>query len=245
LSDRTETGAEWHRILAATERYLRRQQEEGWDWLPARPPGGIELEPEPAPERAPAFLTLEERAQALDSLRAEVRRCRRCPLHERRRQAVFGEGSLTTGFIFVGEAPGAEEDLQGRPFVGDAGKLLTKIVEALGFAREEVYITNVIKCRPPNNRDPEPEEIRACREYMDRQLELLHPKVVCSLGRHSSQALLDSALPISRLRGRIHEVRGLRVVPTYHPAALLRNPGWKRDAWADVQLARDVLRGVC
>jgi DNA polymerase len=140
--------------------------------------------------------------------------------------------------MFIGEGPGAEEDRQGLPFVGPAGELLTKIVESIGLGRDQVYIANIVKCRPPGNRDPLPDEVAACRGYLERQIDLVRPRVIVALGRVAAQTLLDSELPLSRLRGRWHSVRGVTVRATYHPAALLRNASWKRPTWEDMKLVR-------
>jgi DNA polymerase len=154
---------------------------------------------------------------------------------------VFGTGNASVPLVFVGEAPGRDEDLQGIPFVGRAGQLLTRIIEAMGLKREDVYICNVLKCRPPNNRDPLPEEVSSCVPYLEQQLDLLKPTVICALGRHSAQTLLARKDPIGKLRGRVFSYRGVKFVPTYHPAALLRNPNLKRTVWEDVQLVRRIL----
>lgn len=146
--------------------------------------------------------------------------------------------------MFVGEAPGAEEDRQGLPFVGEAGRLLTRIIEAIEMQREEVYICNVLKCRPPNNRDPRPEEVQTCEPHLKRQIEIIQPKVICSLGRFATQTLLRTTESMGRLRGRTHEYEGIPVIPTYHPAALLRNPQWKRPTWEDMKRVRQTYDGV-
>lgn len=174
----------------------------------------------------------------LSRLEERVRSCTLCGLSMTRTKVVFGAGSPEAQVIFVGEAPGREEDLAGAPFVGAAGRLLTKIIESIGFTRETVYITNILKCRPPQNRNPLPEEIACCRPYLERQLELVRPLVICCLGTFASQTLLGTTQAISALRGRLWECQGILLVPTYHPAALLRNPGWKRKVWEDVQLLR-------
>lgn len=168
--------------------------------------------------------------------------CRACQLCEGRHTVVFGEGSPSAPLMFVGEAPGAEEDLQGRPFVGAAGELLTKMIQALKLTREQVYIANTVKCRPPNNRVPLPEELAACRRYLDAQLALIRPRVVCALGRTAANALLGTDGPLGALRGRPHTVGGIPVIVTYHPAHLLRHPEAKRDAWADLQRLFPYLR---
>jgi DNA polymerase len=180
---------------------------------------------------------------ALESLRMELGECRLCPLGARRRRLVFGEGNPRADLVFVGEAPGAEEDLQGRPFVGAAGQLLTKIIAAMGLTREEVYICNILKCRPPGNRNPLPEEIAACEPFLVRQLEAIGPKVICALGSFAAHTLLKTETPITVLRGRFHRYQGIPLMPTYHPAYLLRNPGAKKQTWEDVQQIMKALKG--
>ncbi|MBD3336280.1 MAG: uracil-DNA glycosylase [Candidatus Eisenbacteria bacterium] len=167
--------------------------------------------------------------------------CEKCDLCETRNNVVFGAGKATVPLVFVGEAPGRDEDLQGIPFVGRAGQLLTRIIAAIGLDREDVYICNVLKCRPPDNRDPEPREVAECMPYLERQIDLLKPRVICALGRHGAQTLLATKEPIGKLRGRVFLYQGVKLVPTYHPAALLRNPRLKRTLWEDVQLVRRLL----
>lgn len=180
---------------------------------------------------------------ALEAVRAELGDCRRCPLHRTRRHLVFGEGNPEAELVFVGEAPGADEDAQGRPFVGQAGQLLTKIIAAMGLERDEVYICNILKCRPPGNRNPLPEEIALCEPFLIRQIEAISPRVICALGTFAARTLLKSDAPISGLRGRFHSFLGIPVMPTYHPAYLLRNAGAKRQAWEDVQGVMKILGG--
>jgi DNA polymerase len=174
----------------------------------------------------------------LDDFEADINTCTKCPLHKGRTKFVFGDGNPKADVMFVGEGPGRDEDLQGKPFVGRAGKLLDKILAAINFSREDVYIANMVKCRPPGNRDPEPEEMDACRSYLMKQIEMIDPAIICCLGRVSGQALLDSKLPLGKLRGGFHDFDGRKVILTYHPAALLRFPKYKRDTWEDVQKLR-------
>src|SRR5574341_172756 len=162
--------------------------------------------------------------------------CRRCKLAPSRTQIVFGVGNPRAELVFVGEAPGAEEDAQGVPFVGAAGQLLTRIIEAMGLRRDDVYIANIIKCRPPGNRNPQPDEIASCEPFLIGQLDIIAPKVICALGTFAAQTLLKTKDPISRLRGRWHAYQGIPLMPTFHPAYLLRNPGEKKVVWADVRL---------
>ena len=170
-----------------------------------------------------------------------VAKCIRCPLYKTALNPVPGEGSATAELVCVGEAPGQTEDETGRPFVGAAGQLLTKILAAINLRREDVFICNVLKHRPPLNRNPMPQEVEACSPYLVRQLEIIRPKVIVAFGTFAAQTLLETKLPISKLRGTVHRYYGIPLVVTYHPAALLRNPGWKRPTWQDVQLARRVL----
>ncbi len=171
----------------------------------------------------------------LRSIRDELGDCRRCKLHGGRTTLVFGVGDPHAELMFVGEGPGADEDLQGEPFVGKAGQLLTRMIEAMGFRREQVYIANVVKCRPPGNRDPEPAEIEACEPFLKKQIEAVRPKVIVALGKFAAQTLLRSAIPITRLRGSWGEYQGVRLMPTFHPAYLLRSPREKVKAWEDLK----------
>jgi uracil-DNA glycosylase family 4 len=183
-----------------------------------------------------------DRADALRAVRAEIGDCTRCKLHTLgRRQIVFGVGSPSADLMFVGEAPGADEDVQGIPFVGRAGQLLTKIIEAINLTRDQVYIANVIKCRPPENRNPEPDEVDTCEPFLFRQIEIIQPRVIVALGKFAAQTLLRTLDPISRLRGRVFEYRGAKLIPTFHPAYLLRNPASKREVWEDMKLVRTLL----
>lgn len=184
------------------------------------------------------------RAESLDVINEMVRVCKRCPLFATALNPVPGEGSPSADLMCVGEAPGATEDETGRPFVGQAGKLLTDILRAIKLAREEVFIANVIKHRPPGNRNPTPDEITACTPYLLRQVELIRPKVILALGTFAAQTLLDTKVAISKLRGSIHWYHGTPLIATYHPAALLRNPGWKKPTWEDVKLVRRILDTV-
>jgi uracil-DNA glycosylase family 4 len=182
-------------------------------------------------------------ASALVALRAEIGDCTRCVLHTLgRRQVVFGTGNPDASLMFVGEAPGGDEDIKGEPFVGRAGQLLTKIIEAIDLRREDVYIANVIKCRPPGNRNPEPVEVATCSPFLLRQIQAVKPRVIVCLGTFAAQMLLGSDAPISRLRGRVHDWQdGIRLVPTFHPAYLLRSPDKKREVWEDMKIVRGIL----
>ncbi|HEY2065667.1 MAG TPA: uracil-DNA glycosylase [Gemmatimonadaceae bacterium] len=184
----------------------------------------------------PAF-----KLESLDEIAGAVATCRRCALYATAKNPVPGDGNPEAGMMFVGEAPGANEDEQGKPFVGQAGQLLTKIIEAIKLRREDVYIANVLKHRPPGNRNPLPDEVVACSPYLVRQIELVRPKVIVALGTFAAQTLLETKLGIGKLRGQVHRYYGVPLIVTYHPAALLRNPSWKRPTWEDVQLARRIL----
>jgi DNA polymerase len=184
-----------------------------------------------------------DRGAALIALREDLGACTRCVLHSLgRRQIVFGTGNPDADLMFVGEAPGADEDLQGEPFVGRAGQLLTKIIEAIGLARSDVYIANVLKCRPPGNRNPAPEEVATCQPFLFRQIDIIRPRVIVALGTFAAHTLLATDAPISRLRGHVHDFRGgSKLVPTFHPAFLLRSPDRKRDVWEDMKKVRAIL----
>jgi DNA polymerase len=211
--------------------------------------------PGPEPERSQTVSSRDEpvthpvtlsrdAAEALNAIRADIGDCTRCKLHGLgRRQIVFGVGNPNADLMFVGEAPGADEDVQGIPFVGRAGQLLTKIIEAIGLKREDVYIANVIKCRPPQNRNPEPDEVDTCEPFLFQQIDVIKPKVIVALGKFGAQTLLRTLDPISRLRGRVYDFRGAKLVPTFHPAFLLRNPASKREVWEDMKLVRKLLQG--
>jgi uracil-DNA glycosylase family 4 len=182
-------------------------------------------------------------ADALEALRVEIGPdCQRCKLHTLgRKQVVFGVGNPDADLMFVGEAPGADEDIQGEPFVGRAGQLLTKIIEAIGLARSDVYIANVIKCRPPGNRNPEPDEVERCEPFLFRQIDMVKPKVIVALGKFAAQSLLKTNDPITRMRGREYRFRSATLIPTFHPAYLLRNPSSKREVWEDMKRVRAIL----
>jgi DNA polymerase len=179
--------------------------------------------------------------RSLDEIAQKVKKCTRCPLYETATNAVPGEGDPHAQLVCVGEAPGAKEDETGRPFVGQAGQLLTKILAAIDMTREQVFICNVLKHRPPGNRNPRPEEVEACSPYLIRQLELIKPKVIVAFGTFAAQTLLNTKTPLGQLRGLVHRYHGIPLIVTYHPAALLRNPAWKRPTWEDVKLARRIL----
>lgn len=208
-------------IATGLRHYLEEEMELGWaGW-----------------ENSPAIKLGQEISAVsnLDSIRQELGDCQRCRLHASRTRIVFGTGNPHAELVFIGEAPGREEDLQGEPFVGQAGQLLTRIIEAIGLSRQEVYITNVIKCRPPENRNPALEEIAACEPFLIKQLAAIRPRLICALGTFAAQTLLKTEAKISALRGRFHVYQGIPLMPTYHPAFLLRNPQKKRDVWEDMK----------
>jgi DNA polymerase len=177
-------------------------------------------------------------ADSLDALNSAICDCHKCPLGDTRTKFVFGVGNPRATFMVVGEAPGADEDAQGEPFVGRAGQLLNKILAAINFRREDVFICNILKCRPPGNRKPLPDEVERCIPYLKKQIALVHPKVILCLGLTAAENLLNTTESLSSLRSRVHRYEGTPLMVTYHPAALLRNPNWKRPTWEDVQAAR-------
>ena len=200
----------------------------------------------PAPEapQAPQAPLAPQALESLDHIKTDIgaacTRCKLCTLG--RSQIVFGVGNPRARLMFVGEAPGEDEDKKGEPFVGRAGQLLTKIIEAIGMTRDQVYIANVIKCRPPGNRNPEPDEVAACEPFLFRQIDVIQPKVIVPLGKFATQSLLKTVDPITRLRGRQFEYRGAVLIPTFHPAYLLRNPSAKREVWEDMKKVRAILQ---
>jgi len=177
-------------------------------------------------------------AEALADLKGTVKACQACALHKSRTTTVFGAGNPNAAIVFVGEAPGRDEDLQGEPFVGQSGQLLTKILGAIGLDRDEIFICNTLKCRPPENRDPQREEVLACEDHLKHQLATIQPRLICCLGKVAAQTLLGTDASLGSLRRTIHFYQGIPVMATYHPAALLRNPGWKKDVWNDVRKMR-------
>jgi uracil-DNA glycosylase len=217
----TDPRQELQDLAGQVREYLALQRALGLERAELRWP---ELPAAPAPSRP-----------TLEGVREELGECTRCKLHAHRTQIVFGVGNPSARLVFVGEAPGADEDAQGEPFVGRAGQLLTKIIEAMGMRREDVYICNIIKCRPPNNRTPEADEIVACQPFLLQQLLAIDPKYICALGGPATQTLLQTKEPISRLRGRFHDFHGIPLLPTFHPAFLLRNPSEKKTVWEDMK----------
>jgi len=193
--------------------------------------------PLPTPPQIAASVPVADRAAALQLIRDDIGDCTRCALHKGRNKLVFGDGSAQARLFFVGEGPGADEDAQGIPFVGRAGQLLNNMIAAMGLQREEVYIANVVKCRPPGNRTPEPDEANTCSPFLFRQIDVVRPEVLVALGATAATYLLGQRQPLAGLRGRVHSFRGAKLIVTYHPAYLLRDPRQKKEAWADLQIA--------
>jgi uracil-DNA glycosylase len=230
MQDRDELGY----LAEQLRRHLGRRASAGVWRLPVAPAPEIEAAVELV-EAAPAVAGRD--ASALQLIRDDLGNCTRCKLHAGRKNIVFGVGNPAADLVFVGEGPGANEDAQGEPFVGEAGQLLNKMILAMGWARQDVYIANVVKCRPPGNRNPEPDEIEQCEPFLIRQLGTIKPRVIVALGKFAAQCLLRRFdAPIGSLRGRFHEYQGIRVMPTFHPAYLLRTPSAKRTVWEDLQL---------
>ena len=229
---------EYARIVSDAQRLLMQEQDLFGNII--YPPAGQGSGGKESPGPGTAGYPQEAWVQAgtLDALNSSICDCRKCPLGETRNKFVFGVGNPHADIVLIGEAPGADEDAQGEPFVGRAGQLLNKILEAINFKREEVYICNILKCRPPNNRDPLPAEVEQCEPYLWKQLEIIKPKIILCLGRISAQVLLKTTDSLTKLREGVHDYRGIPLLVTYHPAALLRNPAWKRPTWEDVQRLR-------
>jgi uracil-DNA glycosylase len=203
----------------------------------AEPPPAVLLDvpPQSRPFAGPLPGVVDGEPPTLDQIRRELGDCRRCKLCSGRKNIVFGSGNPRAELVFVGEGPGADEDVQGVPFVGAAGQLLTKMIEAMGYNRDQVYICNVVKCRPPNNRNPEPDEVAACEPFLRAQLQAVRPKAIVALGKFAAQTLLRDSTPITRMRGQWREYEGIKLMPTFHPAYLLRQPAEKKKAWEDLQ----------
>jgi uracil-DNA glycosylase len=223
---------ELRELVDSLSDWLRYQRRLGWRGVP-----GKVAAPTKAAEKA------DEQAPSLEAIRAEMGDCRRCKLYGGRQNLVFGDGAADARLMFVGEAPGADEDQQGVPFVGAAGRLLNNLLSKLGLRREEVYIANILKSRPPGNRDPEPDEIAACLPFLDKQIQAIRPRVIVVLGRIAAHALLGTKEPITRLRGHWQRYHDIRVMPTFHPSYLLRAPQERRKTWEDMQQVMEFLAG--
>lgn len=212
------------------------------DPAPAHVSGGLSTDI--PPDISPISTRLDIAGADWNQLGQMVKGCMACGLHETRTQTVFGVGNTSARWVFVGEAPGADEDRQGEPFVGRAGKLLNAMLAALGLKREEVYIANVLKCRPPRNRDPQTEEVAQCEPYLLRQIEMINPSIIVALGRHAVHSLLKTDKALGKLRGMKHDYHGIPLIATYHPAYLLRSPQDKRKAWDDLRLAKSIVEAT-
>jgi DNA polymerase len=225
-------------VVRGFRAYVEEARDSFADGFPRAAATPSESRPPRSPQQPAApSLPAEDAAPALQAIRDEIGDCRRCKLCERRTQVVFGVGNPNAALMFVGEGPGEDEDRKGEPFVGRAGQLLTDIItRGMGLERRDVYIANVVKCRPPGNRNPEPDEIAACQPFLFRQIESVSPQVVVALGKFAAQTLLETATPISKLRGRWFPFRGRKLMPTFHPSYLLRNPADKKLVWEDVKL---------
>lgn len=215
----------------------------GVRWAGDSKPRGSRMSPKPVKRSVPPIVPAAA-VEDVDSIREELKNCRRCKLYAGRKNIVFGSGNPHAALMFVGEAPGADEDLQGLPFVGRAGQLLTRIIESIEMRREDVYICNILKCRPPGNRNPETDEIAACEQFLFRQITAVGPAIICALGTFGAQTLLRTTEPIGKLRGKLMDYRGVKLIATFHPAYLLRNPNEKRKVWEDMQIIRDYIRSV-
>lgn len=220
-------GTQVFQIVGQLSDYLELYRQCGFDGIPCKK---VFQEPQAIP--------------ALEKLRTELAGCQRCKLSHGRTHIVFGEGNPVATLMLIGEGPGAEEDRLGRPFIGKSGDLLTRMLQAIHLRREDVYITSIVKCRPPQNRDPEPDEIAMCTPFLRRQIEYIQPRIICALGRIAAQTLLETTTPISQLRGRFHQYHGIKLMPTFHPAYLLRNPQDKRLAWEDLQCVQQEYQKV-
>ncbi len=221
----------------------------GFEYLPLKNSNMTGLAAETVKEAPVLYVKSEEpviyianKDKAIQKIRDEISDCQRCKLSKGRKNIVFGEGDSDARLMFIGEGPGREEDVQGRPFVGDAGEVLTKLIVKMGLKREDVYIANIVKCRPPMNRDPEEDETASCSPFLEKQIDVISPEIIITLGRISSQKLLGTTTPISRLRGTFLNYRNIPVMPTFHPAYLLRNPKAKWDTWDDVQKVLEKLK---
>ncbi|MCI0707608.1 MAG: uracil-DNA glycosylase [Ignavibacteriae bacterium] len=261
-----DTNDDIKKLLTDVQRYLKEEQELFGDYIytestmppkkqagkpeaqqPSKPPLEQDLFGSTAPPAKPGKIAEQHtpypnepwvKSSTLDELNSMICNCTKCSLGHTRTKFVFGVGNPNADIVIVGEAPGADEDAQGEPFVGRAGQLLNKILEAINFKREEVYICNILKCRPPGNRDPQPEEVEACIPHLWKQIEIIKPKLILCLGRISAQMLLKTNASLGDMRGKVHDYRGIKMMVTYHPAALLRNPNWKKPTWEDVQKFR-------
>ena len=218
-------------IVALTRKFLEEELRRGTET--------VNVDPEIVARLSKTARPAGGKLSPLELVEREALQCVKCVLHETRTNVVFGEGNPEARLLFVGEAPGGDEDVQGRPFVGRAGQLLTRIIESIDLTREEVYIANVLKCRPPKNRNPADDEIVCCLPYLVRQIEIIQPRIICALGAFAAQTLVGSTEAIGKLRGKFHDYHGIKLMPTYHPAACLRNPNNKKYVWEDMKRIRE------
>jgi uracil-DNA glycosylase family 4 len=238
LEDLLETGIDELPLAITPQQPVVRPESSA---APNQPCAGVSASPAATAQIEPRRAPVADDRETLADIRADLGECQRCQLCASRKNIVFGSGSRNAKILFVGEAPGRDEDLQGEPFVGEAGQLLTNMIKAMGYERSEVYICNVLKCRPPDNRNPLPEEIAQCSPFLLRQVKAIAPKAIVALGTFAAQTLLGSKEPISRLRGSFHDYHGIPLMPTFHPAYLLRSPEKKREVWADLQQVMKLL----
>jgi len=236
--DRHGFQEEFTEIVGSVRRYVGNAQKKGFTKAALSPEAAETLEQLGSSGTDSSVDTVAE----LASMAETVARCTKCPLHEGRTNTVFGVGDPHAELMLVGEAPGRDEDLQGEPFVGRAGKLLDKILAAINLTRDKVYIGNILKCRPPQNRNPRPDEVMCCMPYLERQIELIRPKLICALGGVAAHNLLDTTQGVGKMRGIFHNYQGVPLIVTYHPAALLRSPTYKKPTWEDMQKVRDFLK---
>lgn len=223
-------------IIRDTKEYLLMLKETGVEEIPVKNIADVRGQKQEVRMKLEEGKVVGEKKLRLDALLAKIGDCKRCKLWEGRTNIVFGTGNPDTKLLFIGEGPGQEEDRQGLPFVGRAGELLTNMISAMGLTRDDVYIANVVKCRPPGNRNPEMDEISACSPFLKEQIDIIKPEIICALGTFASHTLLETKIKISEIRGKIHEKDGYRIIPTFHPAYLLRNPQEKRLSWEDLQI---------
>lgn len=233
----SDLNTEIENLISKTERYLMQQRDLFGEIVYIDDKKSRKASSIPAPTYPDETWS---HTTSLEELNNNICTCLKCPLGHTRTNFVFGVGNPNADVMFIGEAPGADEDAQGEPFVGRAGQLLNKIIEAVGMKREDVYICNILKCRPPNNRDPQPSEMETCTPYLLKQIDLIHPKFIICLGRISAQWILKTNESLGSLRGRVHDYGGIKLIVTYHPAALLRNASWKRPAWEDMKMFKQL-----
>ena len=230
---------EFGEIVCDLKEYLNYQRDLGLEWFPATTKEEDYISTHDISDMHHSQNKIyEDNPITLDLIKDQLRNCKRCKLHVGRKNIVFGSGNKYANLVFIGEAPGGDEDIKGEPFVGNAGQLLTRIINAIDMDRKDVYITNIIKCRPPGNRNPEPDEIKACEPFLRKQIQAINPDIICALGTFAAQTLLQTKQKISTLRGKFYDYHGIKLIPTYHPAFLLRNQNFKRFVWEDMQMVQ-------